>query len=308
MKTWTVQILSLLLVSMAFSQESVSGLRMGLDAGYRTDRGQWTISGGEDGPNIISDLEWKELEIYELRLRGEYSVGRIVLDGSLGYGVMVNGKNRDSDYAFDDRQGEFSRSLAETEGNTLDMTVSAGMPFTVSDSDIILTPFIGYGVHHQNHTDTDGIQIVDDPGLEALLDGIPSDLGPEDGNLGPFDGLDSTYDAEWTGPYIGLHAQIPVRAKGLLKVQYQFYVIDYYADLYWNLRDLPFENEADGTGHAISVAYQHVLKENALLTLEGSYTSFETDEGIQTDPGGDIDLNGAEWESIGFRIGAIFLL
>jgi hypothetical protein len=47
-----------------------------------------------------------------------------------------------------------------------------------------------------------------------------------------------------------------------------------------------FKNEADGTG----------------------YTSFQPDEGIQTDPGGDIDLNGAEWESIGFRVGAVFLL
>jgi len=149
--------------------------------------------------------------------------------------------------------------------------------------------------------------VVDDPGLEALLDGEPSDLGPEDGFLGPFDRLNSTYDAEWSGPYIGVSFLLPLSENSQLVGRYQFHFVEYTADLYWNLRDLPFENEADGWGHHLSLAYLHSMTDNVLLSLEGAYTAFETDDGIQTDPGGDIDLNGAEWESLALRVGMVIL-
>jgi hypothetical protein len=304
----TLALLFVLFVSHALSEEVAYGPRLRLDAGYRQDRGQWTISGGEEGPNIISDLEWEDLEVYEVRISGEVPLGRVMLEGSLAYGDMVDGSNRDSDYAFDNREGEFSRSTADTEGDTLDLEVSVVVPFRVTESGILLRPLLGYGLHVQNHTDTNGVQVVDDPGLEAALFGEVSSLGAEDGFLGPFEGLNSTYDAEWTGPFVGLHARIPVGPRGMLLARYQFYVIQYDADLYWNLRDLPFENEADGIGHSLRLTYQHPMTEHTLISVEGSYTAFETDEGIQTDPEGFIELNGAEWESVGFRVGVVVLL
>ncbi len=291
----------------AQDDEQQTPFTLGVDVGYRQDRGQWTISGGEGGPNIISDLEWDELEIFELRVRGETQLGPVNVEASFAYGEMVSGQNRDSDYVFDNRQGEFSRSTADTEGDTFDFQIGIGLPFIVSETGFTLTPLIGYSLFTQNHTDTNGFQELDDPGLESLLDGVPSDLGPEDGFIGPFDGLNSTYDAEWSGPYVGVSAILPLGERSRLVGRYQLHLVDYSADLYWNLRDLPFENDADGWGHQLSIAYEYSIREDLHLSFEGAYTSFETDEGIQTDPGGDIELNGAEWESLAVRFGVLIL-
>ena len=91
----------------------------GLLAGYRIDQLDWNIAGNNAGtnPNILSELTWKDLEIYQVQFKPSVTLGnshrggvRYHLRGMLGWGSIVDGSNQDSDYAGDNRTLEFSRS------------------------------------------------------------------------------------------------------------------------------------------------------------------------------------------------------
>jgi len=297
-------ILAVLFISAAFHLQSFGvEIEGGIDLGYRTDKNQWTISGGEGGPTIISDLEWSDLQIIELEVGGELRYPKWALRSSLAFGMMTSGANRDSDYVFDNREGEFSRSTADTEGSTFDFTVEAAYIITLSEKGSILMPLAGFHYSNQYHEDTNGVQELDRRDLEAILNGESTNLGPEDGELGPFDGLKSEYDSTWYGPYIGVELHIPLSEKSALRAGGRLHFFQYQADLYWNLRDLDFENDADGLGWALNLQYRYLFSEKWRFSVELNQTTFESDEGTQTDPGGDIDLNEAIWESLSFQAG-----
>ncbi|UCG08955.1 MAG: hypothetical protein JSV83_10030, partial [Desulfobacterales bacterium] len=98
--------------------------------GYRRDELDWNIAGNINGnnPNILSELTWEDLEIYQLRF---------------GKGLTAD-----------------------------------------------IRPVVGYSYHEQNLTITDGYQPIATPGITP----------PE----GPFVGLDSTYETQWYGPWVGM--------------------------------------------------------------------------------------------------------
>ena len=280
---------------------------MDVSVGYRVDRGQWTIAGPDDDPNVISDLEWEDLSVFEIRVSGDFYWGPLVLSPQIAFGVVGDGENRDSDYAFDDREGEFSRSTAETEGDTLDLELAIGYPLN-RGTDLSIVPHVGFAINQQNLNDTDGVQEIDRPDLEAVLDGESTNLGPDDGFLGPFDGLDSEYDAEWTSLFLGADVLAQLSKKTSVTARYRFHFVDYEADLYWNLRDLSFTNDAEGDGHSLQATLHHQYNESLSFQAGVHYTFFETDEGTQSDPGGPIKLNDAEWESFGVFLGVGVLL
>jgi len=295
-------VLPALLVCSVFAQ----GPELGIHAGYRVDRGQWTIAGPNDDPNIISDLEWEDLNVFELRADGSIPVGSFVVLPALAIGVINDGENRDSDYAFSNREGEFSRSTADTEGQSYDLEVALGYP--VEHEGFRFMPQIGVAYHVQNLEDTNGEQIVDRPDLEAALDGVPTNLGPDDGFLGPFEGLDSTYDAEWLSFFLGVAAELDLGERTRIEGRYRFHLVDYSADLYWNLRDLSFTNDAEGAGHELQATLVHELSDTLAIRGGVNIFLFETDDGTQSDPSGPIKLNGAEWESVGFFLGVLLSL
>ena len=57
--------------------EYVRDASLDLSAGYRVDQLDWNIAGTISGtnPNIISELTWSDLEIYQLQLDGQIEVG-----------------------------------------------------------------------------------------------------------------------------------------------------------------------------------------------------------------------------------------
>ncbi len=292
---------------LAFCRTSAVEIEGGIDLGYRNDTNQWTISGGEEGPNIISDLEWTDLEIVELQIEGELQYPNWAIRSALSFGTMIDGANRDSDYIYDDRQGEFSRSTADTEGSTFDFNIEAAYIIPLSDQGATLLPLIGFQYAAQYHEDSNGVQEIDRPDLEAILDGESTGLGPNDGDLGAFDGLNSTYDATWYGPHIGVELRLPFGKQSEFRTAARLHYFEYYAELYWNLRDLDFENEADGMGWSFDLQYLYNFSDQWRLLLEFNQTSFESNSGTQTDPEGDIDLNEAIWESYSLQAGIRYL-
>jgi hypothetical protein len=271
---------------------------------YRTDTLDWNIAGNSSGtnPNILSELTWEDLTTFQFRLANRSVIlDHFFLKADFNYGWIFEGHNQDSDYAFDDRTGEFSRSNNQADrGEVWDACVGIGPRFTFGLPYLELIPLAGYSRHEQHLAITEGYQ------------SIPA--------MGAFDGLYSTYATRWQGPWMGI--DLTIRAGRPLGVFYdvgflfvfEYHWGDYYAEAEWNLRsDLAhpksFEHEADGHGYQFSFNSEFYFDTHWALTLGYRYMVWETDPGtdrVHLAGGGTATtrLNEVNWRSNTISVGA----
>jgi len=246
-----------------------------LGAGYRVDDLDWNIAGNINGsnPNILSELTWDDVESYQVKLQGSFVWPNIVaFRGSADYAWIFDGDNQDSDYQGDNRTLEFSRSNNSTnDGYLWDASLAIGYPLRFGQTVIAtLTPLVGYSYHQQNLEISDGNQAIPD--------------------LGPFPGLNSSYDAEWKGPWIGF--DLLFKAKQIMTFahrfetyfSYEYHWANYHAEADWNLRDdfahpKSFEHDADGSGWKVDTGLNFLLHQNWALNFNYEYQNWSTDSG-----------------------------
>lgn len=281
-----------------------------VELGYRVDSLDWNIAGDQSGhnPNILSELSWTHLAIPQARLNLEGGAGRVRLLGSASYGRIASGDNRDSDYILDNRQGEFSRSNNQAKGDVRDVSVGLGYLFPMGDEDgsnSYAVPMVGFSLHQQNLQMTDGYQTVD------LLNTPPA--------LGPFAGLDSSYDAQWQGGWLGVRFGEENLKRGLkVALDIAYHWVDYQAEADWNLRPdfahpKSFEHKANGRGLAISLNGLSMLSKHWGWTWALDYSLFRATNGTDTvhtvnQTDGSIQsfktrLNEVNWESFSLNLG-----
>ncbi len=271
--------------------------------GYRHDNLDWNIAGSSSGtnPNILSELEWSDLQIVQVKLQGRAVVdGKFYIRGRVDFGWIVDGDNRDSDYAGDNRTSEFSRSInLSADDEVWDGSLGLGWAFTFGTDYCRLAPMLGYSVHKQNLRITDGRQV------------IPP--------TGSFAGLNSTYQARWNGPWIGFDLIFNTpeqRKKGretrfLLTAEYHW--ADYYAEADWNLRSdfqhpKSFEHDTTGSGLVLGLQWLFGFRFNWDFSLAGQYQKWHTDSGVDrvflTDGSrAETMLNEVNWESVEITAG-----
>jgi hypothetical protein len=288
------------------------------NTGYRNDDLSWSIAGLSptiflipplqgNSVNILSELTWNNLEIFQM----EFSLERLIrqnyrLRGTLAYGVIFDGQNQDSDYAGNNRTFEFSRSNnGANDGSTSDFSIGLGYNFSFLWDVLTLSPLIGFSYHSQKLKMTQGIQTVSDFGWPTPL--------------GPFPGLNSSYDTQWYGPWIGLEWTIGNQdkiniTKGfgiLLGIEYHW--ADYHAEANWNLRQAfahpkSFEHDADGSGTVYIVDLNYFLNFQWSINLSGKYQKWETDPGVDRvfffdGTVAETRLNNVNWESSSLSVG-----
>jgi outer membrane protease len=276
-----------------------------LSAGYRNDSLNWSIADTDNSPNILSELTFDDIDAVELAgaFRWSHS-SRLYLRGGVNLGLIVDGKARDSDYLGDDRTLEFSRSYADIDDGTLfDATVGVGyrfeMPLSSTGSRLHLIPLAGYSYHLQEVEMTHGRQVVADYGFEM--------------DLGPFDGLESTYETEWLGPWLGLDLELELNRRHTLRASFEYHWADYEADGNWNLREdfqhpVSFSHDADGDGIVASIDYLYRISPEWSWTMGFDYRRLTTDSGedetyFYDGSEGSTRLNEAEWESYSIDVG-----
>ena len=278
--------------------------------GYREDELDWNIAGDINGnnPNIISELTWDDLESYQVKFQGGLVWPNLIaVRGSLAYGWLFDGRNQDSDYLGDNRTFEFSRSNNTTDDDQVwDASLAVGYPFRFGRTDIgTFTPLVGYSHHEQQLNMTDGFQTIATPGVTPPV--------------GPFAGLDSSYDTEWRGPWIGidLHfraAEIKTFAHRIeTYFTYEYHWTEYDADANWNLIDTfahpkSFKHEADGNGYVISTGINCMLDQNWALNVNFDYQDWSTDNGtikffLADGTTHKQQLNEVNWTSYAFMMG-----
>lgn len=243
-----------------------------LSTGYQSARLKWSIAGDSSGccPNILSELTWRDLQALQLRGELGYRVrGGFHVRGALGYGLILDGENQDSDYAGDNRTGEFSRSNNASDGDDLrDASLHAEYVFTYRDPVVggvsRIVPMLGHSYHEQNLRMTDGVQTI-----------------PDDG---PFDGLDSTYQTQWWGPWLGLRLESAADRHNVIEIGLEQHWADFYAVANWNLRSTfahpeSFEHEASGRGRVLTLGYRHRTRRAFDFLFKYRIESWETGAG-----------------------------
>jgi len=280
--------------------------------GYRTDELDWNISGDISGgnPGVLSELKWDDLSIFQIRGSNTTLYRGLLFKGHLAYGWIVGGDNQDSDFLGDDRTIEFSRSNNDAgDGSTFDASAGIGYRFSPGSGFIGIGPMAGYSYHRQNLVMTDGNQTVTSPIAPAL---------------GPVEGLDSAYDAEWKGPWVGVDLTFqsppgqmdksPERYE--LNLGFQYHWADYHAEADWNLRTdfahpKSFEHDADGDGIVLSAELCVFFNQNWALSLSGDYQQWETEDGTDRTffadgTIGQTRLNEVNWTSYGILLGCVY--
>jgi len=280
--------------------------RLEMHAGYRVDDLDWNIAGNINGtdPNIFSELMWNDIEIFQVKAGMRAAINKaFYVRASLAYGWVFDGENQDSDYEGDNRTELYSRSINKAdEGDVWDATLGVGYQFSLLSDRLRLIPLGGYAYSKQNLTLTDGVQIVS--------------LPPATQPIGPIDGLDSAYETQWTGPWLGLDLWFQASQKITLSGSFEYHWADYEAEASWNLRPdlaLPrsFEHDADGSGIVITLAGEYVLEGPWSVSLTANYQDWSTDAGtdrLYFADGGVVDtrLNEVNWDSYAILVGLTY--
>jgi hypothetical protein len=275
-----------------------------IGGGYRVDDLDWNIASDITGtatPNILSELSWDKLHIFQLKANVNVLMRNgLFLKGYGRYGESFKGSNQDSDFFGNKRTFEFSRSNNDGEGDFLDAGVGIGYRFIYYDKlvkkNAYLTPQIGYSRHEQNLKITNGVQV------------LPL--------WGPFPGLNSTYDAEWEGLWLGMDMLLEYSRNTDYFINFQYHLADYSAKANWNLRTdfmhpVSFDQTADGTGFTVSIGILLKSKKRWLHKISWDIESWKADAGVDRVFFSDgtialTRLNEVNWRSIAINYVANF--
>ncbi len=315
-------LLTLLLLIIFAPGVSVAGMsavslspELTVDAGLRNDHLDWNIAGTSAGtnPNILSELTWDDVQTYQFRLRGGLNLAMednpwfgLYLRGQIGYGRIYSGQNQDSDYDGDNRTQEFSRSNnAADQGDVLDLSFGVGPKFSFLNERLALIPLVGYSYHAQNLKLMDGFQTILAPGH---IPPVPP--------VGPFAGLDSSYDTEWWGPWLGLELRYSTGERLIFKGLTEYHRADFSAEANWNLRQdfahpVSFEHGADGDGWVHEIGLEFLLRDQWSLSLSGTVQRWQTDAGYDLVFFADgtrqvTRLNRVNWNSTSIQVGLAY--
>ena len=293
-------------------------LETSLKGGYRTGRLRWNIAGDTSGqnPNVLSELTWDKLQMATIDGGLRYtsqdpSFKHLRLEGSGYYGYAISGDNQDSDYELDNRTNEFSRSNNSGDGGAAwgaKAAIGYEIPVVETRSGFAVkgTPLVGYQYHGQRMRATEGNQTVcgTAPSFGFDCTGFP---------LGPFDGLNSHYNATWTGAFLGLETEFSYGDVHRLRLRGEYGYMDYKASARWNLReefrqDNSFKHDATGSGGTLQAEYRYGLGDGLGLTMSGELTRFEATDGTDTtffadNTYAETRFNKVTWDSQAYRVG-----
>lgn len=204
--------------------------------GYRQDSLNWSIAGENNHPNILSELKWENLEIWEIRASAEALLCKhIYFKGEGDYGKIYNGRNRDSDYLLDHRRLEYSRAITKADrGEVFDFLVGFGYQFSLFYKKFFITPLAGYSYHEQHLQMHNGFQKI------SIFK-----------QLGKIKGLHSNYRGKWSSPWLGFDASYLLDCKLKLKGGFEYHWAHYHGTGHWNLRDFPRDFQHVGNGYGL---------------------------------------------------------
>ncbi len=255
------------ILSLTTAYAEVREVRADLASGYRQDQLNWSIAGLKHHPNIISELEWCDLNSAEISGAIALSLDSLFFCGKADYGRIFSGRQRDSDYFGDNRTNEVSRSRAKSDkGEVFDLSIGLGYPLIYSFFTFI--PLVGWSLDEQHLRQRKGIQSIDTQ--YPIFEGRT------------IRGLHSNYRAKWKGPWLGLELKSEIFCRCILSGSLEYHWINYEGTGHWNLRPdfcRDFEHRSDGQGFIGTLCAEQILTEKLTLGSSAVYRKFKTGRG-----------------------------
>ena len=270
-----------------------------LRTGYRKDNLNWNEAGGS--VNILSELKWENLQIAQISAAARlYFHTDWSLRGMLSYGSIISGSNQDSDYNGNNRTLEFSRSNNKGGGEVRDGSISLGKTLHLSnhasENFLSISPLVGLSIHQQKLKMTDGYQT------------LPA--------IGSYPGLDSSYDAQWQGPWAGIDTMMEWGGNWSLTATAEYHWARYSAKANWNLRSafshpVSFVHTANGQGVLLAAGSTYLVNKDwrFVFSVEAQQmnTGAGTDQTFFSDGTvGYYPLNGVHWEAMSYNLGMVY--
>lgn len=275
-RTFLAALVALWLLPAAAARADDVSLRLGAGVGYGYDSLRWTIAGPAGLPNVLSELDYEDLESVVGRVDLQAAGETWSVDGEVTYGLIRNGQFRDDDFALSNRAGLFSRSTGSVDDHDLQgAALMVGYALARTDASTVRL-LVGGRVYRQRLRMTDGVQQVPD--------------------TGGFANLNSSYTATWYGPAVGVSF-----SRRFASRHFGFYADGAAMRLWydgrgkWNLRsdfrqNPSFEHDAKGWGLATNMRLSYFLGPGEiflggrflyLAAFDGDDTTFFSD-GTQT--------------------------
>jgi len=284
--------------------EFIDRMEFGLHSGYRLDFIDWNIAGNLGGQDIngLSEMDWNNLEIWQVGGSGKLAVGNDVTDyhtyirASLDYGWLTEGgRVRDSEYSSNNPRMEIFRSNSGVADNDVfDASIGLGFEKKYWQNRFVLGWLGGYSYHEQNLRTSGTIQSLS---LNA-----------------PINVLDSTYENKWYGPFAGIDLELHPHPRFSLLGTAEYHWADYEGQADWNLRNdlahpLSFENQADSADGLVGTLTGRYLFTNGwTIDLSFNYRNFSATDGVARTffANGDATnnkLNEVKWKSYATSLG-----
>jgi hypothetical protein len=247
-----------------------SNLSLGL--GYREDSLNWNIANSDGHPNVLSELTWKDLQMFQVYAGYEAKTYyNLYLKVEGDYAHIDNGYNQDFDFAADNRKELFSYSRNKAgKGEAWDASGALGYVFNIGCSNVAVRPLAGWSQHEQHLRQYDGYQVFYDSDLDPSRPGSGIDF------TGPIYGLHSNYRTRWRGPWVGGDFLMSLQ-KVFVTAGFEYHWPEYKGVGHWNLRDDfadDFVHKGWGQGTKIRLKVQYQAGTNTSFALETSYTNF----------------------------------
>lgn len=252
--------LLIMLFACLSTHQSQADSSLSIGGGWREDNLTWSIAGPHHIPTILSELEWKKIQMF--CISGEYR-GDVCTHWYLrlsgDYGKVYAGKNIDADYLGNHRTLLFSRSRnAGNRGEAFDLSLGVGYPLRHGCEGLQVIPLVGYAHMEQHFQMRKGYQTFD-----LFTD-----------QIGPFPGLHSNYRAKWMDAWTGF--DILYQCTPCLKLYgyFEYHFSVYHGTGHWNLRrDFlgDFHHRGHGDGYAVTLGGNWEVWNHLSLGLRGHY-------------------------------------
>ncbi len=265
--TVTVALAAIVLLPPNVARGDELSFKVGVGVGYGFDSLRWNIAGASGVPNVLSELDYEDIESAVGRVDLQAAGKKWSFDGEVTYGLIRNGRYRDDDFALSNRSGLFSRSRGSVDDHDLQgAALMVGYALHRTDS-VTVRLLAGGRIYRQRLRMTDGNQEV------------PA--------TGGFADLNSTYTATWYGPAFGF--SVNRRSPGS---HFGVYVdgtgmpLWYDGQGKWNLRsdfrqDPSFEHDARGWGLTTNLKLSYFLGPGEIY-LGARYLYFTAFDGDDT--------------------------
>lgn len=244
--------------------------------GYRVDKLQWSTAGANNLPNISSDVTFKDIKIYQTRVKSKVSWYGYFTKIELGYGDVLSGHMSDREFLDNNRRFEFFRSRHHLSGScTLDAVIKVGKDFTV-EKVWTITPLVGYSLNIEKLRIRRGVQTVD-----------ATYYGEIKKTHRKMHHDHSHYKGQFDAPFIGISAKRSLQKFDFF-AEYNFlFAMMYHGRGFWNFQeDFHFKQESSrhqGFGHVGTLSTSYELIPNLRAKAEYQFSLLEAKGGKQTD-------------------------